>query len=300
MIVRSVLASTGPGVQAGRINTPLWRALVAGVGLLGACAPRGPAPRGVPTPVATPLSVAPVPVVTTVAIATPSVDARYAMRTDAIIDTRADTLARRDTVRTRSGLRVTPRGSAFDILLDSHVVMRRGVAPLPLVRGARALARRITGSAFEFVGAGMEHPCASPARAAFEATRELWVTWPSSLRVDARWTDSTTTAVCRDGVPLSLSTLRQYRVERLLSDTLLIVRREAFLHVEGSGLLRGDSTRITGDGTSDALLYLRPTTGWIDSAHVSGVLRLTVRGTVRTQQVEQRTLSHIHRAPNIP
>lgn len=301
MIVRSVLASTGPGVQAGRINTPLWRACVAGVGLLCGCAPLTPAPRGVPTPVDAPVVVAPPsPVVSAIAIAPPSTETRYVLRTDAVVDARADTLSRSDTIRTQSALRVTPRGAAFDIVIDSHTVTVGRAPTVRLVTNARAVARPIVGSTFEFVSGSITEPCASPLGAAFDATRELWVTWPAQVREGERWSDSVTTTVCRDGIPLALTTIRQYRVERPLSDSLLVVRREARLRLTGSGALRGDSTQITGEGTSDALLYLRPTLGWIDSARVSGVLRLEARGTVRTQLVEQRTQSLIHRAPNIP
>jgi hypothetical protein len=232
-------------------------------------------------------------------IAARTTDATYQLITNAVITTRADSLIRVDTAQSVTALRVTPRGSAYDIVLDSHVVR---VGPTPAVRlpvGARAVARLTASGMFEFIGAGLE-PCVGPARSAFESTRELWVRWPDSVRADTRWSDSSTTIICRDGIPLSLTTVRQYRLEEPSTDSLLVIRRDGRVQVRGQGSLRGDTTTIVGDGTSDALLFIRPHTGWIDSARVGGMLRLEVRGSVRTQRVEQRTAGLMRRAPNIP
>ncbi len=276
--------------------------MVAGAGLLAAnaCAPAGLAPAGIPTaaPAAVPNAAVSAPARR---IVTPATATHYHLATDAVIVTRADTMERTDTVQTHTALQVTPRGAAYDIVLDSHVVHAGAAPPLRVASGARAIVRTVPAGGWEFVGAGLD-ACTALVRSAFEATRDLWIRWPDSARAGTGWSDSTTTTVCRDGIPLAVTLVRQYRVTQLPEDPLapLVVARTSQLSLTGHGALRGDTTLITGSGTSDAVLYVRPHVGWLDSATVSGVLRLDVRGTSRSQAVEQRTQGEVRRTPDTP
>ena len=310
MTVRGVRASTEPGVQAGRTDTLLAllrlamvATVVANSLLVAGCAAHPPPPSGVPA--------APFPVVRPVAevlpealarIAPPELPAGYTLESRAIVATHADSLARSDTLDTHAVLRVVPRGSAIDVTISTFVVH---VLPGPtqaLPAAVRSVGRFDAAGAVEFEGAGRAG-CASIAASAFEATRDLWVKWPAQLGVGDQWGDSASVALCRDGVPLRLILIRRYVVTATSEDTsgstsggtpsrLLTIERRSRITLEGRGSIRGDSTTLAGEGTGSATLRLSAASGWLIDGHAMSVLRLTARGTRRTQSVEQQlTLS---------
>lgn len=301
MTVRSVRASTGPGVQAGRTRTAPWAALALwlGGGLM-ACAPAGRAPVGLPSAAPAPVTAAPI--APTATIAAPSAPARYTLRTTAWIVTSADTMQRADTLVSLLGVQAEAMGSAVAVQVDSFVVSGGEAPPRRLLSAPlRATARVEPGRGWTFVGPATD-PCRSPALAALDATRDLWVRWPAAVVRGQTWSDSAENALCRDGIPLRAVIVRHYTVEALPSSTQphVIVRRRTQVTMRGEGLLRGDTTRISGDGSANAILQLDPQRGWIDLLDGDATLTLTVVGSARTQQVTQRSRSVMQRAPDTP
>jgi hypothetical protein len=303
MTVRSFTASTGPGVQAGRTRTAPWTAraiaLLLGGGLA-ACAPSRPAPVGLPS-AATSAVPAP-PVAPSVTIAAPSASARYTLRTTAWISTSADTMQRADTLITTLGVSADPMGAAVALQVDSFVVSGGEAPPRRLLSAPlRATARVEPGRGWVFVGPDAD-PCRGPARAALDATRDLWVRWPATVLRGQTWADTAQSQLCRDGIPLQAVIVRHYTVEALPSSTQshVIVRRRTQVTMTGEGRLRGDATRIRGDGSANAILQVDPRRGWIDLLDGDATLTLTVAGSTRTQQVTQRSRSTMQRAPDTP
>ncbi len=301
MTVRSHPASTGPGVQAGRPFTPrLITPLLIGAGILSlvSCAPRQ-APSGLPAgvPTAPPNAAPPV---AEAAIAVPAGTARFAVRTVAQVRIHADTMARTDTLESFSDVRATPQGTAYLVVVDSHTVSGAGLGARALVRDLRAVVRHTDSVGWDFVGVG--DPCASPAATSAEATRDLWVRWPARVRMGTAWRDTSRTTLCRDGIPLTATIERTFRVEALPADAdaPVVLARHSAVTLAGRGLLRADTTEIVGHGSGSARLYLSPGTGWLDSLRGEALLTLEVRGTTRTQHITQQSHSHMHRAPERP
>ncbi len=293
MTVRGVRASTEPGVQAGRIDTLLALlalASLASVFVMSGCATRALPPSGVPAaPPAMPLpgrEAAP----RSRAIPSPELPASYVLESRAILAARADSLARTDTLDTRAALRVIPRGAAIDVMIGTFSVQPR-TGPLQTLPGpARAVGTFDSSGGVTFEGAGRA-ACGSMAASAFEATRDLWVKWPTQLEVGDEWRDSATVSLCRDGVPLQAVVVRRYVVSASSADAagrLLDIARRSTMTIRGRGSIRGDSTTLSGEGSGTATIRLSASTGWAVDGRVTSVLRLTARGTRRTQTLEQQ------------
>jgi hypothetical protein len=301
MTVRSVRASTEPGVQAGRIDTLLalrTLAVLASSLLVTACANRALPPSGVPTPrpAEAPPAMTTVPASGT--IAPPGLPASYALESRAVVVARADSLTRTDTLDTRAMLRVVPRGAAIDVTITTFSIQPASGPTQSLPGAVRAVGRYDGAGAVAFEGAARAG-CGSIAAAAFEGTRDLWVKWPAELRVGDQWRDSASVALCRDGVPLQLVLLRRYVVTASAADSsgrLLTIDRRSTITVQGRGSIRGDSTTLAGEGTGSAVLRLSASTGWVIDGHGTSVLRLTARGTHRTQIVEQHLALSFHQS----
>ncbi len=301
MTVRSHFASTGPGVQTGRPFTPRLITLMIGAGILSllGCAPRT-APSGLPAPgTAAPAIVAP-PTPATRAIATPVTGARYTLQNAAIVQISADTMLRVDTLTSRSILRATPQGTVFVVVVDSHAVAGGGAPPRLLATDLRSVARRSDNVGWEFVGLG--EPCASPASAIMDGTRDLWVRWPAQVQRGTEWRDTSRVALCRDGIPLTMLVERSYRVDDLPADpdSPVVLTRRSVVSMQGRGLLRADPTEIVGQGTGVATMYLVAASGWIDSLRTESLLAIEVRGTTRTQRITQQSQGTIQRTPERP
>ena len=294
MTVRNVRVSTEPGVQAGRIDTCFTcfarHALAVIAGACVACAPAARAPSGIPPAVPPPPS--PPPVVAAPArwlVATPSTPMGYALQSHAFVAASADSLARTDTLETATAVRVTPRGAALDVTVSAYVVRSPTGAGRTLPSAVRAVGRFDSAGGITFEGAGLAD-CASMASAAIDATRDLWIQWPVQLSVGDQWRDSISTTACRDAVPLRLTLVRGYHVAAIADSQSreLTIERRSTLHVSGSGVIRGDTTTLTGDGTGTATLRLSAATGWLVDGTAVSTLQLRARGTRRTQLVEQR------------
>lgn len=212
------------------------------------------------------------------------------METSAVVMSRADTLLRVDTLRSRLALTVTPRGAALDISITAFDVHDgSGAMRATLREGARVLARFNEHGGVGFEGAGLAD-CGSPAAAAANATRDLWLRAPSRVVVGDVWTDSIATSLCRDGIQLSTTIRRSYRVVAASSSdslTTLTIERESAIALSGSGELRGDSVEIHATGTGRATLRLSTATGWVESANGESTLNLDARTPGRVQSVVQ-------------
>jgi hypothetical protein len=141
-------------------------------------------------------------------------------------------------------------------------------------------------------------PCDRPSAGLVQGWRELWVAPPPVLRPGSEWQDSTTYVVCRDGIPLQVTSLRRYVAESaVLRDSVVhvVVVRRSRVALEGFGLQFGDSVRVIGGGSSTVRLLL-PVSGQAMTGDGEGVLTLELRGRRRTQRLTQESRLEI-RAP---
>jgi hypothetical protein len=336
MTVRSGNVSTGPGVQAGSTDilplAPLSATAEARAGarsgtrtggvrvihrrvalllsaFVAACAFSRTPPSGIPSAPARALPVpAPPAPPASWPIERPHSAVEFTVVSDAIVAARADTLAQTDTISTQTVLRIVPVGAAFDVYVNSFTVRRGGVVTHTLGSPLRAVGRFDGGGAIAFEGAGLPAAGASASAgcppadaAALDAARDLWVRWPERVTQGAEWRDSAVVALCRDGVPLVLTLVRDYRLAGIEGDSatpLLVIERRTQTTLEGRGAIRGDTATITGSGTGAGTLRVDPATGWIVSADLSAELELRAVDTRRTQFVEQRTRTTVR--PDTP
>lgn len=125
-----------------------------------------------------------------------------------------------------------------------------------------------------------------------EGVRDLWLSLPDTLAPGARWRDSTRHVVCRDSIPLELRVEREFRVSGAMwrdSSLIVTVERRTHTRVHGTGRQFGDSVTITGEGTGAAMFEVSLVTGAAVFGSGESELRLTLRGSRRTQEMTQRS-----------
>lgn len=130
----------------------------------------------------------------------------------------------------------------------------------------------------------------SPRAAVVQALRETWLAPPARLAVGTRWRDSSEYALCRDGIPLAIRSVRSYQVEGAdVSDGRLVIRvlRETSTTLDGRGQQFGDSVTVSGTGQARATLLLAVDGAAIVSGSGTSELRLELQGRRRTQQLVQ-------------
>lgn len=262
--------------------------------LLAAACAAGPDPAGAPGPSRNAAPVDP--------LAPPwTFSTSQALRTQRLIltarlVTEMDTLVREDSVQStlevawsaqpdRAPVRYAGSVTDFRVRVNADTALApEGVAfPLAFVAEAAGV-----GSQPRFVTPAPS-PCGAPAADLVQGWRELWVSPPASLRPGDAWQDSSAYALCRDGIPLWVTSVRSYVAEAAVSHDsvvhVVVVRRSRVM-LEGSGLQFGDTVRIIGGGSSTARLLL-PLSGGAMTGDGEGVLTLELRGRRRTQRLTQ-------------
>ncbi len=98
--------------------------------------------------------------------------------------------------------------------------------------------------------------CAADAAAA-QLAREVLVAPPSPLARGLTWADSLRTTVCRDSIPLTLTSIRRYLVEDARVQegrAVVVIRRRSSISRSRAGPQFGEAVSITGEGTGEPLL----------------------------------------------
>lgn len=167
---------------------------------------------------------------------------------------------------------------AYELSTGDSVPFRAPEAlrvPLPFTAlvGARGEAPRL-----EAPAAG----ACSIGAAALQPLRDLWVGAPARLEMGLEWSDSTTFTICRDSMPLTVRTVRTFRVvgaEALAGEVVLRVERASHTRLSGDGSQYGESLRIEAEGVGQLELYVSLAGGEVVRA--AGVADLTMRMTGR-------------------
>jgi hypothetical protein len=122
--------------------------------------------------------------------------------------------------------------------------------------------------------------------------RETWVAAPPSLRPGTAWADSTDFPMCRDGVVLLVTAVRQFEATQALvhqGELVVSVIRRSRVRMSGAGVQFGDSVRVRAEGEGAATLLLSRDGGLIVAGSGESELRLTLEGRRRTQRLVQHS-----------
>lgn len=263
-----------------------------------ACGPRVPA-RPAPAPARTPGPAA-TPAPATVSAAEPARAMRlevtyqpgfaeYVVTSQALVHVEGDSLgAREDSVATRArfSLRVSPANAPRGVVVtvDSFLVSPTRGAPLasalaiPLAFQAQLdeSLRRIDFLAEQpMLGA----PCTGPAFTLLAVARDLVAPLPATVEKGARWTESGSHQLCRGGVPLTVASRHEWRVDDIVEQegrTLVRLHRETQATIAGSGSGRRAGARIDGTSRAAADYLVDPQTGRLHHATVASTAELKV------------------------
>jgi hypothetical protein len=122
--------------------------------------------------------------------------------------------------------------------------------------------------------------------------REALIFPPKRLTPGLLWTDSSTVSVCRDSIPLTVATQRQYRVlsaQAEGSDVVVLLERRTRMQMQGRGTQFGEPIEISAEGEGSTSLVLRLAGAYVLRANGAQELRMTMRGRRRTQELRQRS-----------
>lgn len=137
-----------------------------------------------------------------------------------------------------------------------------------------------------------ESSCASAAAVIVQGVRDLWLSMPDTLRPGMSWSDSSALHTCRDSIPLVVSLRREFRVTGAMwrdSAVIVTVERRTAMRLDGAGRQFGDSVSITGEGHGAMMFEVSLATGAPVFGSGESELRLTLRGSRRTQELTQRS-----------
>ena len=139
--------------------------------------------------------------------------------------------------------------------------------------------------------------CGADASAA-QMAREVLLAPPSRLTRGLTWADSLRTTVCRDSVPLTLTSIRRYVVEDARVQegrAVVVIRRQSTTTLSGAGTQFGEAVTITGEGTGELLFGLRLDDGQMTDGNGVSNLTLTLVGRRKSQVVTQSARVEIRR-----
>ena len=270
---------------------------------LTACGPRVPAPRPAPTPgAATPAPVTtttPAPVTSSAPVVPGSTGrmvswmpgfSGYVVTSQAAVHVEGDTLGPRDdsvTTRARLTMRVSPESAPDGVIVtvDSFLVSAQRGAPLapalmyPIVFQAQLDPAR---SRIEFPAEQpmMGKPCVGPAATLLALARDLAPALPSPLERGRKWSETTTTQLCRSGVPLTVTSRHEWTVEGEVEQagrTLVRLTRVTESTIAGIGSGRRAGASVEGTSRAQAEYLLDPAAGRLQSAIVESSAELRVR-----------------------
>jgi len=278
----------------------VWMALGPMLWSASGCAPSVGAPVGGASPAPIPAPVAENPLLEPWNITRKDAKVSHLFRVDAVLVSRIDAKIETDTVTsqasvtwesTRDGQWV---GAVTDYLIGTDSVRRpSGISfPVPVVLTRPSQPTQVA----RFV-VPAEASCA-PAAALTQVLREGIVVTPRALRRDQTWRDSSMTTVCRDSIPLAVTTVRRYRVvgaELRDGQVVVLVDRVSTVAMRGEGRQLGEPVQLVADGTGAMRYAIGLGDGILVDAVGTNDLVLRLAGRRRSQELRQRSTVRIAR-----
>ena len=214
------------------------------------------------------------------------------------LESRVDTVMRTDTSRVVLELSWSRLAGSPGGLSGLVTAYRLGVGAMEpdTVRGLllpmafRATEGRDGGQVrFEVPPSG---PC-SPLLAVVQPVRDLLVRPPGRLEPGTTWSDSATYTICRDSIPLEVTSRRSFVVRgaerRDGIGLVVVVDRTADVRLHGDGTQFGEPITIRAEGQGTMRLELLPRGGVVVSGEGDHELEMQMRGRRRSQDLTQRT-----------
>jgi hypothetical protein len=139
----------------------------------------------------------------------------------------------------------------------------------------------------------LANECDRPEAGALSLARDLLVRVPNGVGSGDRWKDSSVTLICRSGVPLTVYTTVNSRLETVDADRL-VVRREIVSKLEGKGGSAFRALELAGTAQGSQRVEIAPQRGTVERLEGSSTLTLTAierlpGAPARNQQIVQRT-----------
>jgi hypothetical protein len=302
MTVRSFTLRQNPAYRPG---DPRALRLIA-LGWLAGIACAAPVPRQAPTPRAEPVPISAPVVPTRWVISHALVSREYSLDQRALVTVTNDsgTFADSTAISVDLSFRRTTDGGAAGLIQGASLSaaggsptpypgltfplafvaspVRAGILPVPTQRSPV-----ISG------------PCRAVSDAPLGSVRDLLIRVPDTLVVGTSWSDSGSYQTCRDGIPLTVSASRRFRVSEYRSTPgALVVDRTAQFTLRGFAARSGDTTFVEGTGTGAMRYTIDPASGAILNGDGTGALDLIVRG--RTKSERARQTSRVRVVPRTP
>ncbi|CAA9310712.1 MAG: hypothetical protein AVDCRST_MAG11-1468, partial [uncultured Gemmatimonadaceae bacterium] len=133
--------------------------------------------------------------------------------------------------------------------------------------------------------------------------RDLLVALPLTLAEGAIWRDSTSATSCRGNVPLTTSTVHEYRVARVAADSATgartaTVERRSRATIAGQGAGGSVGTTVVGTGSGQARLTFDLAAGRYEGGELTSAAELTVTTAAGVQTLRQRGTTRVTRVPS--
>ena len=297
----------------------LTRALFVFVALTSACAPARRPETAAPPPARVEPRPTPVPTSWTFGYAAGA--PQYRVSSVSAVEVKDDTSQARDSVTmsmrvtfgmSESGGRLLVAGT-----VDSFVVTSGGrVPPTPNDSAGRpgdpVFAFRgevgVAGLRLDPTAFALAANCDSPAGALAAAVADILPPIPRDLVIGQRWTDTTSSTVCRGDIPVTARAIHQYEFKgpiagiddtedtRLRSRSLWITRASV-VSLSGNGTPRGQAVTISGTGTAERSVVINMATGRLNTSSATSVTSLTISNEIKSVRFEQRSKTHIEGGP---
>jgi hypothetical protein len=126
--------------------------------------------------------------------------------------------------------------------------------------------------------------------------RDVLFAVPDTIRLGMMWSDSGRYRTCRDGVPLDVTSRRDFSVVAVRTRgalDVLILRRRGIVAVRGFAARGTDTTWVLGTGASTMDLELDAPVLRLRAAVGEGSLDLTIRGARRTEHAREQFRSRV-------
>jgi hypothetical protein len=224
----------------------------------------------------------------------------YVVTTAASIDVEGDTTPTADTVETTFVARLLLERAGSRLFVSGTIdsLTTRGSARLTSAGAAGQIRFHGEGTAFGFLTSfvpDVPAACDSPAEAIVATARDLLIPVPERVSVGSTWSDTVISTICRGGVPVTTTAVRQFTVRGLaphVGTQALEVERRAELAVAGSGTQFGQSVSVTGQGNATTTLFLDLAGGGLLGSSGESAATVTFTGprgsTAFRQTVRQR------------
>jgi len=237
----------------------------------------------------------------------------YDLRQTTVVTVGNDSLTRMDDTLVTTGLLSYTFRSSNDTLMVVGVIDSLSVASTretgaPLRQLAAPVTIDLRPGAVDSLQVPPDSTTPSPncdtmEDAARALARDVYVRVPRGVQRGQRWSDSTSTAVCRGGIPMTATTRAIFEARDVQSrgDTTIVqVLRRSTLTLNGAGVQGSRRIAVSGTGTSETLFTYDLRAGAFLESTGQSTLRLRFETIQQTEEVTQRSTSWVRLRPRAP